>query len=255
MFSKDILSRLRVHSEEPKFLDEGEDSGSVVGRTGADLLYDSRFYILIVVAILIGAFALILLPGAREAISDNLDILKLFFIPMIIFYWIGMRILPVLLHVPTMDFLVLDFENFTAAIYRIPLPLLTQMKITGGNNLNFSWRTGESMKLARRVDLDNGVIETAWPHEVPIEQAAFTMSDLQRREKDYERKSIENLLLRRRPTVIGADLARDSNMFLSKELSELLKLKQFDIDEYLRGLDPLEEPVRKDPMEDGDDGE
>ena len=95
-------------------------------------------------------------------------------------------------------------------------------------------------KLARSVDIENGTIETAWPHSISIEQAAFTLSDLQAREKDYQDAKIENLLLRRRPVVLATDLAKDANDHLASELSDLLQLGKLDVDSYLDGLDPLE---------------
>lgn len=236
--SFDPLRRGFIRSEEPEFASDPRKD-EVVGRTTADLLYDSRFYILLVLCVVGFVVAYVLIPEIGAWISDNLEILKVFFGPMIIGFLVGLKIVPIFLRVPTMDFVVLDFENFSGAIYRIPVTVLSRMEVSGGNDLAFSWRTGDTFRLARSVDLENGIIRTAWPHEVPIEQAAFTLSDLQKREDDYQRKTVENLLFRRRPIVIGADLARSSNDYLVSELSDLLKMKQFDIEEYLDREDPL----------------
>lgn len=226
-----------------------------VGRTWADMVYSARWPILILVSIIV-----LVIVGAlfRDDIGSFIakysDQIRIFAAAFVLFFLIGRYVTKVFFRVPTVDYLVLDFESFRGEIYRIPVPLLSELAISGGNNLTFSWRTGDGFRLARRVDLENGVIETAWPHEVPIEQAAFTLADLQRRESDYERLSIENLYLRRRPTVIATELAARSNRYLADEISEALKLDGLDLDSYLKGLDPLRE--RREPESGGeDDGE
>ena len=238
-----------IGSTDPEFLRDPEKD-EVVGRTVADLLYDSRFYILVIVLVVFVGLAYVFFPGIGEWFSANMEILRLFFGPMILFFIVGLKLVPMFLRVPTMDFLVLDFEGFGGAIYRIPVTLLAKMQISGGNSLSFSWRTGDTFRLARSVDLENRIIDLAWPHEVPIEQAAFSLSDMQRREKDYEQKSKENLLLRRRPVIIGTDLARTANDYLVSELSDLLKMKGFDIKDYIEVEDPLSKASEVDSEED-----
>ena len=226
-----------------------------VGRTWADMVYSARWPILIFISIIV-----LVIVGAvfRDDIGSFVakysDQIKIFAAAFVLFFLIGRYVTKVFFRVPTVDYLVLDFESFRGEIYRIPVPLLSDLAISGGNNLTFSWRTGDGFRLARKVDLENGIIETAWPHEVPIEQAAFTLADLQRRESDYERLSIENLYLRRRPTVIATELAARSNRYLADEISDVLKLDGLDLDSYLNGLDPLRE--RREPESGGeDDGE
>lgn len=229
-----------IGSEVPDFADS-----EPVGRTWADMLYTGRRWIGLGVLILLIILAFAFIPGLREAVSDNSDVIGSFIGSSILFFFIGRIVTRRLLTVPTCDFLVIDFQEFRGELYRIPVPLLADMDVSGGNNLSFSWRSGQMFRLARRVDLENGIIETAWPHEVPIEEAAFTLSDLQRREADYERKSIENLYLRRRPVVIGADLARPAIQDISREISQLLGLADFDLESYLAGLDPLKHPKKE----------
>lgn len=228
-------------SEVPRFTLDPEREE--VGRTWADLAYAARWYILAIVAVIAVAVWAHLSGFSFDGVRSFVDrwgvAIEYFVICFVLFFLIGRWVVRLLLRVPTVDFLVLDFETFRGAIYRIPVPLLSRMEVTGGNNLTFSWRTGDSFRLARKVDLDNGVIETAWPHEVPIEQAAFTLSDLQRREDDYEEAKLENLYLRRRPVVVATDLAKRASSDLTHEISEALRLDELDIDAYLDGLDPL----------------
>ena len=126
-----------------------------------------------------------------------------------------------------------------------------RMKVNGGNNLVFSWGMGYQFKLARRIDPENDEIEVAWPHEIPIEQAAITLDALQRREDDYTRCKIENLYLRRYPRVIAGDLARGASESFAKDLSEMLRLDDLDVDTYLGDLDPLR---RRRPTDHSDEG-
>lgn len=219
-------------------------SAEPVGRTWADILFAGRRMLLIVLGV---AVLLVLIAIYRPDLSgisgwyhDNKPAVKAFVAAFAVMFLIGRSITIRLLLVQTVDYLVLDFTDLRGAIYRIPVPLLSSFRITGGNNLQLSWRDGHVFKLARSVDIENGIIETAWPHQVPIEQAAFTLSDLQAREKDYRDAKIENLLLRRRPVVLAADLAKDANDRLASELSDLLQLGELDVRSYLDGLDPLE---------------
>ncbi len=241
-----------IPSSVPDFIDSDGD----IGRTWADIAWSARRHILVIVSVAIVAILYLVfrpdLSGIGLFLEKYSDAILCFLVAFVVFLLIGRSVTRNLLHVPMMEFLVLDFDGFRGEIYRIPVPLLSMMDVGGGNNLAFTWRTGDSFKLARRVDLENGVIETAWPHEVPIEQAAFTLSDLQRREKDYEDAKIENLYLRRRPVVIASDLARRSNYELTHEISDVLNLDELDIDEYLEGLDPLK--VRMEASEDFDEG-
>lgn len=236
----------------PAFSGSRED----VGRTWADLFWSGRMYILLVVLAVLGVVCFLVyrpdLSGIGSFIDRYSDAITCFIAAFIVFFIIGRYVTRNLLRVPTVEFLVLDFDGFRGEIYRIPVPLLSMMDVSGGNNLAFTWRTGDSFRLARKVDLENGVIETAWPHEVPIEQAAFTLSDLQRREEDYERTKIENLYLRRRPVVIASDLARRSNQELAHEISDTLELDELDIASYLDGLDPLK---ARSGTEEGGDGD
>lgn len=214
-----------------------------VGRTWADILYGGRRLLFIglvaIVALILIAIYRPDLSGVAAWYETCKPAIRIFIFAFVFMFLIGRFITIRLLSVQTVDYLVLDFVNMRGSVYRIPVPLLSSFRVSGGNNLQFSWRDGHVFKLARNVDLENGVIETAWPHSVPIEQAAFTLSDLQVREKDYQDAKIENLLLRRRPVVIAADLARESNDHLASELSDLLRLGDLDIESYLEGLDPL----------------
>lgn len=215
----------------------------LVGRTWADVLYRMRWILLVVLGVVVCVVLVAVYrpdtSGLSAAIHDNEDAIKAFIGIFILFFLIGRSFTIRVLSVQTVDYLVLDFVNLKGAIYRIPVPLLPEFRISGGNNLSFCWRDGHIFKLARRVDLEEGVIETAWPHEVPIEQAAFTLSDLQAREKDYQDCKIENLYLRRRPVVIASDLARQANDHLADEISDAMELGRLDIGSYLDGIDPL----------------
>ena len=214
-----------------------------VGRTWADILYGGRrllfFALVAIVALIFIAIYRPDLSGAAVWYENSKPAIRAFIFAFIMMFLIGRFITIRLLSVQTVDYLVLDFVNMRGSVYRIPVPLLSSFRVSGGNNLQFSWRDGHVFKLARSVDIENGIIETAWPHSVSIEQAAFTLSDLQVREKDYQDAKIENLLLRRRPVVIAADLARESNDYLASELSDLLQLGGLDVESYLEGLDPL----------------
>lgn len=214
-----------------------------VGRTWADVLYGGRRFLVLAIAVVVVLILVVVykpdLSGVSAWYEENRPAVQAFAAAFVVMFLIGRFITLRLIAVQTVDYLVLDFVNLRGSVYRIPVPLLSEFEVTGGNNLQFSWRDGHVFKLARRVDIDGGIIETAWPHEVPIEQAAFTLSDLQAREKDYRDCKIENLLLRRRPMVLAADLARDANDHLASELSELLELGELDVDSYLDGLDPL----------------
>lgn len=242
MYSKFSVSE-GLGSEVPEFSKDQQP----VGRTGADLLYLSRFAILVAILV-IGFLILLWFSGdaASEILSEYGDAIAVFVMAFIFMFIVARGIVLRLLRVPTIDYLVLDFQDMTGSIHRIPVSLLKDMEVSGGNNLQFTWRDGHSFRLARSVDLDAGSIVTAWPHEIPIEQAAFTLGDLQRREEDYKNCKLENLLLRRCPVVIASDLARESNLYLTKEISEVLGLGELDVAEYLKGLDPL------DPKDSGD---
>lgn len=215
-----------------------------VGRTWADILYSGRKTLLIIV--LISAAVTIFVAYRPDLspignwISENKAAIEAFCASYIVFYLIGRWLVKQLMAVQCVDYLVLDFVNLKGAVYRIPVPLLADFEVSGGNNLQFAWRDGHVFKLARSVDIEAGRIDTAWPHEVPIEQAAFTLADLQSREKDYRDCKIENLLLRRRPVVVAADLARESNDYLAHELSDVLSIGDLDVASYLDGLDPLQ---------------
>lgn len=215
-----------------------------VGRTWADILYGGRrllfFTLIAIVALILFAIYRPDFSGAAAWYEDSKSAIRAFIFAFIMMFLIGRFITIRLLSVQTVDYLVLDFVNMRGSVYRIPVPLLSSFRVSGGNNLQFSWRDGHVFKLARSVDIENGIIETAWPHSVSIEQAAFTLSDLQVREKDYQDAKIENLLLRRRPVVLATDLAKDANDHLASELSDLLQLGKLDVDSYLDGLDPLE---------------
>lgn len=221
------------------FLEEQE----VVGRTWADVLYRTRWILLVALGVVVCvALVAVYRPdtsGLSAAVRDNGDAIKAFIGISVLFFLIGRSFTIRVLSVRTVDYLVLDFTSLKGAVYRIPAPLLSEFRISGGNNLSFCWRDGHTFKLARRVDLENGVIETAWPHEVPIEQAAFTLSDLQARERDYQDCKIENLYLRRRPVVIASDLARQANDHLAEEISDAMELGRLDMEGYLAGIDPL----------------
>lgn len=245
-----------MSSEEPAFTRDSDTPIDQVGRTGWDVLYAGRRWVLLSVISAILCICIYLagdsLDGIGLFLDEYSDAIGFFVGCFVLFFIIGRWTTRFLLRVPMMDYLVLDFDSFTGAIYRIPVPLLSRMDIEGGNNLTFTWRTGDGFRLARNVDLDKGVIETAWPHEVPIEQAAFTLSDLQRREEDYERCKIENLYLRRRSVVIAADLAKRSNRDLTHEISDVLALDELDLDSYLDGLDPLKPRMSGEDAEGGD---
>ncbi len=221
----------------------------VVGRTWADVVWRGRGALLAVILLLIVVLVLAIARPDLSGVGGHAGEIEAFIAALVLGVIVG-RIAAGRLHrVRYVDYLVLDFEGLRGAIYRIPVPQLARMEISGGSNLVFSWRTGQTVRLARRVDLRAGVIETAWPHEVPIEQAAYTLSDLQAREEDYERCKIENLMLRRRSMVIAADLARQANTHLADEISDVLQLGSLDVVAYMEGLDPLK-PHREDP-EDG----
>ena len=226
-----------------------------VGRTWADILFAGRRLLLLVLGVVVLLVLVAIyrpdLSGISEWYRDNEPAIRAFVLAFILMFVIGRFITLRLISVQTVDYLVLDFVNLRGAVYRIPVPLLSSFRISGGNNLQLSWRDGHVFKLARSVSIEDGIIETAWPHQVPIEQAAFTLSDLQAREKDYQDAKIENLLLRRRPVVLAADLARDANDHLASELSDLLELGDLDVDSYLNGLDPLK--PRKGSDEGSDD--
>ncbi len=247
-------------SEVPGFTRDADTLSDQVGRTWADLLYSARKWVLLFVILILAGIGLYLggdsLSGVGSFLEKYSDAIGFFIGCFVLFFIIGRWITRFLLRVPMMDYLVLDFDSLTGALYRIPVPLLSKMEVSGGNNLTFSWRTGDSFRLARKVDLEAGVIETAWPHEVPIEQAAFTLSDLQRREEDYEHAKIENLYLRRRSVVIAADLAKKANVDLTHEISDALSIDELDIDAYLEGLDPLKSRMsgeETEPSEGGDE--
>ncbi len=214
-----------------------------VGRTWADVLYGGRRILLLIVAVIVMLVLIVVYKPDLSVISEwyaaNRPAVQAFFGAFAVMFIIGRFITLRLISVLTVDYLVLDFVNMRGSVYRIPVPLLSTFEVSGGNNLQFSWRDGHVFKLARSVDIEKGIIETAWPHEVSIEQAAFTLSDLQAREKDYHDAKVENLLLRRCPMVLAADLAKDANVHLASELSDLLQLGKLDVDSYLAGLDPL----------------
>lgn len=215
-----------------------------VGRTWADVFYSGRMMIFIIVAAIFAVILFVVyhpdLAPVGDWIHRNKSSIEAFCASFIVFYILGRWLTLTLMQVQSVDYLVLDFINLKGAVYRIPVPLLADFEVSGGNNLQLAWRDGHVFKLARSVDIEKGIIETAWPHEVPIEQAAFTLADLQVREKDYRDAKIENLLLRRRPVVVAADLARESNDYLARELSDLLQLGDLDVDSYLKDLDPLQ---------------
>lgn len=219
------------------------DRPETVGRTWADILHADRRILVLSVAVIVVLILIIVykpdFSGVSVWYSENKLAIHAFLGAFVVMFFIGRFITLRLIQVLTVDYLVLDFVNMRGSVYRIPVPLLSTFQVSGGNNLQFSWRDGHVFKLARNVDIENGIIETAWPHEISIEQAAFTLSDLQAREKDYHDAKIENLLLRRCPMVLAADLAKDANDRLASELSDLLQLGSLDVDSYLAGLDPL----------------
>lgn len=215
------------------------DQPEMVGRTWLDLLWYGRWWLLAIL-IVIGTVLLVVLDGS---ISSYVEVhekdIKSLAVGILAGFVVGRWLTRKFFRVPTMDFLVLDFHNMTGDVWSVPVPRLKEMKVNGGNNLVFSWGMGYQFKLARRIDPDKNEIEVAWPHEVPIEQAAITLSALQQREDDYTRCKIENLYLRRYPRVIAGDIARSSSEAFAGDLSEMLRMRDFDVVSYIEGLDPL----------------
>ena len=197
-----------------------------VGRTWADILFAGRRLLLLVLGVVVLLVLVAIyrpdLSGISEWYRDNKPAIRAFVLAFILMFVIGRFITLRLISVQTVDYLVLDFVNLRGAVYRIPVPLLSSFRISGGNNLQLSWRDGHVFKLARSVSIEDGIIA-----------------------------KIENLLLRRRPVVLAADLARDANDHLASELSDLLELGDLDVDSYLNGLDPLK--PRKGSDEGSDD--
>ena len=215
------------------------DQPEAVGRTWVDVFYLGRWWFLAILVI-IGLVLLVVfedsVSGLAEAHGEDIKSLAVGAVAgFIASRWVTNRFL----RVPTMDFLVLDFQNMTGDVWSVPVPRMKEMKVNGGNNLVFSWGMGFQFKLARKVDPENNEIEVAWPHEVPIEQAAITLSALQQREEDYTRCKIENLFLRRYPRVIAGDIARGASESFARDVSEMLRIDDFDTVSYIDGLDPL----------------
>ena len=230
---------------------ERGDAREVVGRTWIYLIFMGRWWILGILVV-VGLCLLVLLDDSITAFADSHgeDIQSLA-VGLVVGFLAARWLVLKFLRVPTMDFLVLDFQNLTGDVWSVPIPRLKRMKVNGGNNLVFSWGMGYQFKLARRIDPENDEIEVAWPHEIPIEQAAITLDALQRREDDYTRCKIENLYLRRYPRVIAGDLARGASESFAKDLSEMLRLDDLDVDTYLGDLDPLR---RRRPVDHSDEG-
>lgn len=235
------------------FSDRG-DAPEVVGRTWLDLIYMGRWWLLGILLV-VGIVVLVVMDDSITAFVDSrgedLESLAVGLVAgFIAARWITMKFL----RVPTIDFLVLDFQNLTGDVWSVPVPRLRKMKVNGGNNLVFSWGMGYQFKLARRIDIENNEIEVAWPHEIPIEQAAITLDALQRREDDYTRCKIENLYLRRYPRVIAGDLARGASESFARDVSEMLRIDGLDLDEYIGDLDPLRRRRPTDHSDTGGDG-
>ena len=150
-----------------------------VGRTWADILFAGRRMLLLILGVVV-LLALVAiyrpdLSDISEWYRDNKPAIRAFVLAFILMFVIGRFITLRLISVQTVDYLVLDFVNLRGAVYRIPVPLLSLFRISGGNNLQLSWRDGHVFKLARSVSIEDGIIETAWPHQVPIEQARRTI--------------------------------------------------------------------------------
>ena len=227
------------------------DQPEAVGRTWVDVAYLGRWWFLAIIAI-VGIVLLVVLDdsvsGFVETYGEDIKSAAAgLVVGAVASRWITLKFL----RIPFVDFLILDFENLTGDVWSVPVPRLQRMKVNGGNNLTFSWGKGYQFKLARSIDLDKDEITVAWPHEIPIEQAAITLSALQLREDDYTRCKIENLYLRRYPRVIGADLARGASESFAMDLSEMLRLDDFDVDGFVDHLDPLR---RKNPTDPSDSG-
>lgn len=227
----------------------------VVGRTWLDLIFMGRWWLLLIL-IVVGLVLLMVLDDSVSVWAEQHgEDIESAAVGLVVGAIAGRWITRKFLRVPTIDFLVLDFENLTGDVWSVPVPRLASMKVNGGNNLVFSWGLGYQFKLARRVDPFTNEIEVAWPHEIPIEQAAISLDALQRREDDYTRCKIENLYLRRYPRVLAADLARGASESFASDLSEMLRIDDFDIDGYVGGLDPLRRKRPTDQSERGDPSE
>ena len=215
------------------------DSPEMVGRTWLDLLWYGRWW-LFAILVVVGIVLLVVLDDSVSVyVEEHGEDIKSAAVGLVAGFVVGRWLTRKFFRVPTMDFLVLDFQNMTGDVWSVPVPRMKEMKVNGGNNLVFSWGMGFQFKLARKVDPENNEIEVAWPHEVPIEQAAITLSALQQREEDYTRCKIENLYLRRYPRVIAGDIARGASESFARDVSEMLRIDDFDIVSYIDGLDPL----------------
>lgn len=230
------------------------DRPEAVGRTWVDVAYLGRWWFLAILVLVCVVLLVVLDDSVSDFVEAHGDDIKSLAVGLvaglIVSRWFTLRFL----RIPTMDFLILDFQRMTGDVWSVPVPRLKQMKVNGGNNLVFSWGCGFQFKLARSIDLDRNEITVAWPHEVPIEQAAITLSALQQREDDYTRCKIENLFLRRYPRVIAGDIARGASESFAKDLSEMLRMDDFSIDDLIDGLDPLRRKRPTDHSDEPDEG-
>ena len=228
------------------------EAPEAVGRTWLDLIWYGRWWLLAILAVI----GLVLLVVLDDSISQWVELhdedVKSAAVGIVAGLIVGRWVTRKYLRIPTMDFLILDFQHMTGDVWSVPVPRLAEMKVNGGNNLVFSWGMGYQFKLARSIDLDKNEIEVAWPHEIPIEQAAISLSALQQREDDYTRCKVENLYLRRYPRVIAGDIARGASESFAKDISEMLRIDDFDVMSYIDGLDPLR---RKGPTDQSDQPE
>ena len=113
-----------------------------VGRTWVDVFYLGRWWLLAILVI-VGLVLLVVLDDSVSALAETHgeDIKSLAVGAVAGFIasrWVTNRFF----RVPTMDFLVLDFQNMTGDVWSVPVPRMKEMKVNGGNNLVFSWGMG-----------------------------------------------------------------------------------------------------------------
>lgn len=134
----------------------------------------------------------------------------------------------------TVEIVIFDYQTFRGDIYLFPMPVFKTFA-SKGHSLPFSWgASNRQFYFARNIDFEKQIIDFGWPHKIRIEEAAVILASLQAREDDYARLKKENIIIRRYPKVVGAEIALRANNAILSDIDDALYLGKFDVDEYLK---------------------
>ena len=105
------------------------DGPEMVGRTWLDLLWYGRWWLLAILVV-VGIVLLVVLDDSVSVfVEENGEDIKSAAVGLAAGFVVGRWITRKFLRIPTMDFLVLDFQNMTGDVWSVPVPRLKEMKV------------------------------------------------------------------------------------------------------------------------------